>query len=154
MTTNERNKQHKRWCGTLWCDQVALEELQSTVERECTYWVFQREACPNTGRLHYQGYFEFKSKRAHRGGKLCGLAGCWTVAKGSAEENTTYCSKLDSRATGQHDNAGFGDPPWVGGKAAVQGERTDLRALTELIRRDGLDELLKGPDAHTAARCV
>lgn len=63
------------------------------------YLVYQREICPTTAREHWQGYFialnAIRLKQAKR------IVGCDSAhletAKGTAQQNRTYCTKEESR---------------------------------------------------------
>jgi len=81
--------------------------------KKAVYLVGQFELAPTTKKLHWQGYVEFKDrirlsaaiKRIH--GPKGVLEGAHIeVAKGTAEENKTYCTKDESRVMG----------PWEWGK--------------------------------------
>jgi len=87
--------QVRRWCFTL--NNYTPEEiakLQNLSDR-VTYIIFGKEIAPTTGTPHLQGYLELKAKT--RVGGVKELLGCarvhLVVARGTAEENTTYCSK-------------------------------------------------------------
>lgn len=87
----------RRWAATVWCDTIALDELLGICRRECSYFIFQREAAPDTNREHYQCYFEFNTKRRFANGRLADIPGHFEPAKGTAEENRVYCSKPETR---------------------------------------------------------
>jgi len=63
------------------------------------YLVYQRERCPDSGRLHWQGYCEF-----HRDRKIGGIQTALGIGRshiegrrGSQDEAIEYCKKPDSR---------------------------------------------------------
>lgn len=59
----------------------------------CRYLVFGRELAPRTGTPHLQGYFTFKNAKAMNT-LVKEFPGCWfQVARGTATQNRTYCSK-------------------------------------------------------------
>lgn len=63
------------------------------------FMVFQREKCPTTGTLHYQGYVEFHREQGLRTiqGAL-GVGACRLgKRKGSQLDNIKYCTKEESR---------------------------------------------------------
>ncbi|AMH87745.1 replication-associated protein [Pacific flying fox faeces associated circular DNA virus-5] len=73
------------------------------IERQnVKYLVAQQEICSETGRLHWQGYAEFKKVCRIPGAKS--ILGCdWAhlaVPNGDRKANKDYCTKLASRAPG------------------------------------------------------
>jgi len=63
------------------------------------YLVYQRERCPDTGRLHWQGYCEF-----HRDRKIGGIQTALGIGRshvegrrGSQDQAIEYCTKQESR---------------------------------------------------------
>ncbi len=107
---------------------AALSELFDVTDG--VYQIGQLERCPRSDRLHLQGYLQLRERAtlrrlqrqfAHvyeRGVHL-------EPARGTPQENRTYCSKLDSRIAG----------PWEHGvfQKATQGRRSDLVSLQALI---------------------
>lgn len=92
-----------------------------------SYLIFQTEKCPSTGRLHYQGYVEFKKKIGFRAAKLhfddkCHLE----IRKGTQEEAIEYCMKDESYIEGRQQ---FGTP------SGGQGTRTDLENVVDFVKR-------------------
>lgn len=87
------------------------------------FLIYGREVCPSTGTPHLQGYVEFLNPQRITGIKT--LPGFSTshleVARGSPDQNITYCSKSDANPTR------FGSP----GPGA--GTRTDLVVASEAI---------------------
>lgn len=91
-------------------------------ERHVVYMIYQIEKAPDTGRLHIQGFVQFKNQvRLNTLKDLFPGAHC-ELCKGSEKDNERYCSKLDSRVAG----------PWVYGKKTSQGKRTDWDDVKEL----------------------
>lgn len=92
------------------------------------YLVYQLERCPDTGRLHYQGYCELEKEGGQR------LKWIKTYFKdekmhiesahGTGDQCTAYCTKLESRVDG----------PWTHGEMRQQGRRRDLDSLFSDIR--------------------
>lgn len=73
----------------------ALDEDERVVRA-----VFQTEMCPETGRLHYQGYVSFDNSRRtkfvhelFKGDPKCGLK----YTDGNHAEMYKYCTKEESR---------------------------------------------------------
>lgn len=93
-------------------------------------WIYQLERCPESSRLHFQGYVRLRNKVRVRGvQKLLGLPTAHMERRrGSHEEATAYCSKQETRVAG----------PWSGGVPMAQGHRSDLDALANSIREQGL----------------
>jgi len=83
----------RAWCFTWNNYNEESENLLASLE--CQYLVYGREVAPETGTPHLQGYVHFgKIMRFNRIKKL--LLGCHVLpAKGSAQQNHTYCTKSD-----------------------------------------------------------
>ncbi len=83
-----------------------------------TFFVFQREKCPTTDRVHLQGYIELeKRKRIKTVARLLrvtfdGTGVTMLPAYGSSEENITYCTDPDKRVAGSISHTG-GTPSQV-----------------------------------------
>lgn len=88
------------------------------------YLVYQKEVGSN-GTPHLQGYVVWKNPKRLATCKNINSRAHWTVAKGNAKENTTYCTKTDTRVSGPFI---FGTMPSNG-----QGKRNDLVALRDRI---------------------
>lgn len=93
-------------------------QFNSTLHR---YLIYQREKCPETGRLHWQGYVELKKPGRVRG-TVASLGGeCHLDArKGTRDEARDYCRKEESRVS---DPVEHGE--WIEG----QGARSDVHEL-------------------------
>jgi len=106
------------WCFTA---NIPDEEIDFDLEegvQEADYMIYQLE---KKGHLHLQGYIYYKGPRALEGVKAHLLK--WTNinchlerARGSPEQNKTYCTKAETRIDG----------PWEMGDLPKQGERADL----------------------------
>lgn len=114
--TNER---FHNWCFVQW-DIVPSPDLEKII-----YMVYQPEICPTTGRLHYQGYVEFKEKFSiKKVRKIFKDPKLWLGHRlGSQKQAIDYSTKLDTRA---------GDPV-VFGKPKNQGHRKDLDEIYDDI---------------------
>jgi len=94
---------------------------------DVNYVVCQQEMCPTTKRLHWQGYIQCKKSWGNKGiqdilgGGKCHLE----KAKGNDDENTIYCTKVET-AVNNGDNKSF-----FFGKPSKTGRRNDLSALKE-----------------------
>lgn len=126
----------KNWCFTLFTgmggDATAPVWLQEVWDKdEAQYLVAQLEAAPDTGNLHIQGFISLKKK--HR---LVWLKGHvsdeahWEPAQGTAAQNKTYCTKVDSRVAG----------PWEFGELVTQGRTKGLDQAIEMIKARATDE--------------
>lgn len=96
------------------------------------YMVYQLEIAPTTGKMHAQGYIEFRKQ--HRLSAMKKVAGKWhwEPRMGSRKEARAYSMKDDTRAAG-HLPAEFG--VWIAGKGA----RSDTDEFAAAIVEDGLD---------------
>lgn len=103
----------------------SIEEGMDRIERPefCSYWVYQIERCPTTGRLHVQGYAEF-SRQVSLNDITGWLPGAHVEPRrGSQAQAREYCMKEDSRVEG----------PWEDGEPNQQGMRADLQAIKLMI---------------------
>lgn len=101
--------------------------------KEIQFTTYQFEKCPQTNKIHVQGYIQFKRKC--RGiTKLQKLLGSCHVetAKGTLEDNITYCNKPDTRLAG----------PFAYGTPMNQGHRTDLELFKESLKTGATDKEL------------
>jgi len=91
---NESNAKH--WCFTSYRDE------EPTYPAGATYAIWQREQCPTTGKLHWQGYIEFsQKKRRSLAQKLIGDSTAhFELRKGTRDQAIAYCSKEDTRMDG------------------------------------------------------
>lgn len=115
---------------------LSLEEI-----RKC---IFQAERCPNTGKLHLQGYVGFEKPIRQAGIKKLFNRNSihLEICRYSEEVNARYCSK----------SASFVDGPWSKGDFSKgQGQRSDLENIRSLIVEGKSD--LEIADAHFATWC-
>lgn len=106
-------------------------------EEFISYICGQREACPTTGNMHWQCYIETTKRRTQssvikhwRKTIPLPISVHIEIARGSAEENKTYCSKSESAVPDSFFE--WGDP-------MKQGERSDLSQYVEAVKQ-GADE--------------
>ncbi len=140
----------RRFCFTLFAgDAIPADEHEANLTACATTWttgdppsrcrflVCQLERCPDTQRLHLQGYVEVTTP--------CRFSWLHRVldprlrleeSKGNAEQNVVYCTKEDSRVSG----------PWTLGTPATQGQRTDLESLQASVQQG--DSTAKLWDQH------
>lgn len=82
-------------------------------------WVFQKECCPSTGTLHFQGRGSLMKKK--RWGELKALIAEHNVSNlkvfpssnPSQVHDIFYMMKLDTRQEGPWDNRSWKDPPYI-----------------------------------------
>lgn len=109
------------WCFTL--HDYTAEEEQLIQALDAQYLVYGHETCPETGRLHLQGYIYFKGRGKRFGGVKSLLPDRVHLeqAKGSPQENHAYCTKEDKE--------GFISQ----GQMPKQGKRNDIEVVREAI---------------------
>lgn len=134
----------RAWCFTIYPQ--GAEELWHipTFEPPMRYLVYQREACPSTGRLHFQGYVYFeKTVTRTTAQHALGYPTCFCVAtRGTSQQNLEYCTKLKSAVEGK--------APYEAGEFPAQGKRTDiLQAAEALADTRDLKQVAKAyPDVY------
>lgn len=138
--TKASSKQQRRYTWT------SFEEAPPEYDDQfLSYLIYGREICPSTGRPHWQGYLETKTKRTfssvlnwfheneQKEMKLF-------ISAGSSVQNQQYCKK-------QNDWEEFGKP-------MAQGKRTDL----DLVRTNILsgmhtaDDIIVSGEVHLGVR--
>lgn len=95
-------------------------------ESKMRYLVFQKEKCPETGRLHYQGFVQFHKQQWLAGCQKCLGRDKKMHANGlisTPQQAAAYAKKEESRVEG----------PWEYGQMLVQGTRTDLQIVADDI---------------------
>lgn len=127
----------RHWCFTYFGDG------KPTLGEGCRYLIYQTEKCPDTGRIHQQGYAEFtKQISLKRAGELLGISGAhFEGRKGSRDSAREYCRKTESRLDGPFE---LGE--WISGP----GHRTDVHTLGSRVI-DGATEseiIREMPDAY------
>jgi len=125
---NGRGSESTHWCFTVHGHQAMLYELPEDVQ----YIVYQEELPPSNA-LHIQGYVQFERKK--RGSTVTNLVREWfdahpeasvhsEAARGSDEENESYCTKEETRVDGGPYRYGVRIP-----HAGKKGGRSDLLAV-------------------------
>lgn len=124
----------RHYCFTLYSEDLTEDY---THEWRCSkdlvnYAICQLERCPESLRLHLQGYVEFSSPSRVSGAKTkLGMPSAHVERRnGTREEARNYCMKLETRLSGPWE---FGD--W---SAKAQGRRSDLAVLASAIKEGGL----------------
>jgi hypothetical protein len=113
--------QQRRWCFTNFDLDKRIE--WHAIRDHAQYLVFQDEKCPETGRVHQQGYLELNRPwRLNRVKKIIHQTCHFEPARGTSEENKKYCSKSETSVEGSF--AEYGQP-------GQQGKRNDLDAVKQ-----------------------
>lgn len=99
--------------------------LANDLPQGISYLVFQMEKCPESGRIHIQGYAETKNGKTLSGWKKALKNESLHVEgrKGSAEQAAAYCKKDESRER----------DPVEKGEISKQGARSDLAEAAQAI---------------------
>lgn len=127
----------RAWCFTLNNYTDADESLLQQVE--CDYIVFGRETGEEKEVPHLQGYIYFKNPKRLGGLKKLHSRAHWETAKGTAEQNFTYCTK-------QGDFYERGSKP-------QQGKRNDLAEIREIIKAGGgMEQVIEKASNYQALR--
>uniref|UniRef100_A0A1D8MK36 ATP-dependent helicase Rep n=1 Tax=uncultured virus TaxID=340016 RepID=A0A1D8MK36_9VIRU len=117
-----KNPTTRNACFTSYKDEFKLQENDAIV-----YAIWQKEQCPKTGKMHYQGYIELSKSLRYSGIKkiLEDEKAHIEGRRGTREEARNYCRKNDTRIEG----------PWEIGvwRENAQGKRSDLDTTYELI---------------------
>lgn len=132
----------RRWCFTIYrgADRWRHTDVAEAVRADIRFIVYQREDCPTTGRLHVQGYVEFKKALRLKGVQRA--LGCPTAAafacEGTAQDNINYCT-AEKAQDGSPKRAiprdGMDPGPFQWGTPAesTQGQRTDLKEVKRVL---------------------
>jgi len=95
-------------------------------KEDIKYMIYQKEKCPETGKIHYQGYIELKKTMRFEGVKK--IFNDHTIhleqRKGTREQAIKYCEKNETQE---------GKPIEYGDRNIKQGTRTELKAITDQI---------------------
>lgn len=131
----------RRWCFT----EFKLDKIDPTNPYPNvghTYILAGLETCPDTGRLHWQGYMEFKNAKTGTAiKKKCSKSMHLEWCYGSQKSNKDYCGKE------KKDWFEYGDP-------FAQGQRTDLEGHAKQLL-DGMsleDFILEHPTVYASYR--
>jgi len=123
---------HRRWVYTVYNadNPTDTSDFTSKLRGSTSFrgLCHQLEKCPETDRIHLQGYAEWeKPQRLSALKKLSGRAH-WEPAKGTREQCIAYCNKVQTRHSGN-----ICDTSLQG--RATQGKRNDLLEFTLGITR-------------------
>jgi len=129
-TKNRKFDPKKRaynWLFTIY--NLDCEELIKNMDKEKVgfrYIIFQREACPTTGKLHLQGYLELDNAKTCSAIQKIVEDKCHLQpADGSRKSNQIYCTKSESA---------IADTVYEWGGQKKQGTRNDLNEVAEFIK--------------------
>lgn len=138
-TTELKNKKFRNWCFTSFT--FNEEELEKFLTLPCTYVVVGEERCPKTGRMHYQGYFEYKNARYfHSLKSQLGFHVHLEPRRQTAEQAANYCKK-----DGKFHERGVMSKP--------QGARTDLANVKDMIEEGkSLEEIIDEHPSYQVAK--
>jgi len=114
------DKRSRAWT---WTSFLLNEEFIQLID--CDYLIYGREACPDTGKKHLQGYIYMANAKTRSSMKKTFNDNTLhlLVSAGSAEQNYDYCSK-------------DGDI-FEKGIKPKQGKRNDLDNIREIIKANG-----------------
>lgn len=117
MTDGNRSK-YRNWCFTAY--------IPPKKDIECSYIIYQKEICPSTEKVHWQGYVEFKNQKRMSEVKKAFDDNTLHLEcrHGTQEQAIEYCKKKESNA---------GEDPIEFGTPKRQGNRSDLQSIYESI---------------------
>ncbi len=136
----------KNWCWTYnRGDDVSDEEWKQMIDRftslgeldQVLYLVFQQERGSSGHRDHLQGYVQLNRRCSLVAVKRDVFMSCTVhliVAKGTPQQNRTYCTKDEGRISGPYEH---------GDIQHGQGHRTDLDLAAELVRTQGAAQVAR-----------
>lgn len=130
---SELEKQGKYWCFTRWNETENSQWMPNpdAWSKIPQYLIGQVELCPDTNRVHFQGYVCFRSVlRGSQVQRLLGNNAHVERRRGKHSESKTYCSKVETRLVASGDVTIFGDDHGIPEGA---GARTDLAGVMALI---------------------
>jgi len=81
----------KAWCFTI--NNPSASSMKDFEPTQYEYLVYGREKAPGTGTEHLQGYVVFNDRKRMAQVRTVSKTAYWVPAKGTAEQNRTYCTK-------------------------------------------------------------
>ena len=154
-------KQHRRRFRTFWVftdfdhKRVLCPSVYFTDDdlRNISYMVWQREQCPETDKIHIQGYVELRRARSLSWVQNnISITAHFEARRGTAKEASDYCKKEKSRIDG----------PWeLGDMTRGMGSRSDLIDFRDAIKKgltireineDFYQQLMKYPRYYQMVR--
>lgn len=130
----------RRYCFTIFISEERSWDKESVDRVNVKYLVAQQELCPETNRLHWQGYVEFgKPARIPQAKEW--LSCEWAnlrIANGDRKANYVYCTKEDSRAPdGERFEIGIFEEGGQGRKKSSTATiREEIRNGTTTLRQE------------------
>ena len=144
--------------------EMALEDVGKIFDDDLVqYMIAQAELCPTTGRMHIQGYLQIKNRWTFARVKKFIIKThmpdcCIAAARGTADQNRTYCSKDDTRVPDTETlelgemsmEVGVNHPP---GKSLDQIYKSIVEGLTmeQLIEKYGFGVFVRHERALNSA---
>ena len=122
----------KNWFFTLFephYDSESIQRYTREWQALCTFAVFQEEICPSSGRRHLQGCLQLKEKTRFAKVKeqVFGTGAVHLQPIKALRKAINYCSKERTRAPGTL-------PVRIGDQPTVQGQRSDLAIVADMVR--------------------
>lgn len=121
----------RNWCFTQFNTDVDSDELWTLLsDSGAKYAIYQKEQA-STGRLHWQGYVQFKNPKAFNTvRKVLHPQTHWEAQKGTNVQARSYCSKEETRVLGPFEFGEFSEG---------QGCRNDLKAFRDALKEGKTD---------------
>lgn len=148
MSKKPQEPKYQYWCGALYdidfkdkCDKLSKQP-------DCPfkYIVTQLEKCPETGKLHWQTYIEWKNRVRFQSIKKAFDNETYHLKprKGTQEQARAYCMKTDSREDGPYEYGNF--------VPNRPGQRNDLLEVKQALDEGrGMEEIA---EEHFETWCV
>lgn len=127
--------QSKNWCFTV--NNYSVLDDQTLQDMPYKYLIYGREV-GDEGTPHLQGYVQLKKITRLTGMKKLHPTAHWEVAKGTEEQNRTYCSK-------EGDFQEFGTPTKTKGGASTIAQRAEKNAR---LMTAPIEELILSGELH------
>lgn len=133
----ENQKKYRAWCFTINNYRTTDIESVKSLEEKCVFLICGKEIGDKKKTKHLQGYVYFKNPVLRSGLSKILKRARLVPARGSAEQNKTYCSKE-------------GDLLCEFGSLPVQGKRTDLLEIkNEILNGKKVDDItLENPSLY------
>jgi len=120
-----RAQKFRRFCWTLFDEEIRFPDVIAGIPAEkLSFFVGQRERCPNTGKIHWQAYCRLSQQISFTTIKTWLPRAHIENAKGNEAQNIAYCTKADSRVSG----------PYEQGDRAMPGKRKDIDTVRDLVK--------------------
>lgn len=109
---------YRNYCFTAYKEPVIMKD-------SVTFFIYQKECCPSTKKIHWQGYIELKKQMRYNEVKnlFCDNTLHLEPRYGTQKQAIEYCKKGESRM----------DEPVVYGVPKNQGNRSDLDSIYDSI---------------------